>query len=146
MKYSEFEFFMNHVGLKINNFGSDKGFFVTNRHNDAVAWISKIEMHKISTNWTEFGHLTKEEQEFVIKKCYELACTPLDEREEEKQYRLKFENNLKEIYVLFDESKSEWDYYDNGKFIGNKNRKSIFTESELEHIDETGFVREEVTE
>jgi hypothetical protein len=144
MKYSEFEFFMNHVGLKINDFGSDKGFFVTNRHNDAIAWISKIEMHKISTNWTEFGRLTKDEQEFVIKKSYELACTPIEERQEEKRYRLKAnlpQLQMSNIYLCA---------YNDSFVLTNtltfSPAKTIFTESELEEIDETGFVREEVTE
>jgi hypothetical protein len=145
MKYSEFKGIVSDMNYDIRETGSDIQVR-TEQPSVPVALVSKTSRFMLSTFNAYFEELKEAEKEDLFYLVTELAKTPLEEREEEKRYRLKFENNLKEIYVLFDESKSEWDYYDNGKFIGNKNRKSIFTESELEHIDETGFVREEVTE
>jgi membrane peptidoglycan carboxypeptidase len=144
MKYSEFEKEMNSLGFKVEH--EEYGIVLRNARYGILLTLSKVEVFVIDSNFSAFTNEGSREKRTIIENAVKLASTPIEEREEEKQYRLKFENNLKEIYVLFNESTSDWTYYDNGKFVGNKNKKAIFTESELKDIDETGFVREEVTE
>ena len=143
MKYSEFRSIVKDMNYNLEE--TETGIKVRKKVlNRPIAYVGK-EKRFIFSVYTVFDELKEAEQEELFYLVTELAKTPLEKRKEEKQYRLKFENNLKEIYVLFNESTSDWTYYDNGKFVGNKNKKAIFTESELKDIDETGFVREEVT-
>ena len=144
MKYSEFEKEMNSLGFKVEH--KEFGVILRNARDEILLTLSKVEVFVIDSHFSAFTDEGSREKRTIIEKAVKLASTPIGEREDEKRYRLKFENNLKEIYVLFDKLNAEWDYYSKGELIIKKNKKSIFTESELEHIDETGFIREEVTE
>ena len=144
MKYAEFRRMIKDMNYKLEE--TETLIYVRKKlTNQPIAYVSKEKRFTFIV-YAAFGELNQSDQEELFYLVTELSKKPIEDREEEKQYRLKFENNLKEIYVLFDELKSDWDYYSNGKFIGQKSRKAIFTESELKKIDETGFVREEVTE
>lgn len=143
MKYSEFRRVVEDMNY---NLEEETALVVREKVTDRpIVYVGRESRFAFSL-YTRFHELKESEQEDLFNLVTELSKTPIGEREEEKRYRLKFENNLKEIYVLFDKIKADWEYYNNGKFIGDKNRKAIFTESELQDVDETGFTREEVVE
>ena len=87
--------------------------------------------------------------EGLYRRLTELAKTPLAEREEEKRYWLR---NIP--VPLLKESDDLWYYEPINKLFkpgvdrdrtDNEKYKSIFTESEIEQMDITGFVKVEVT-
>ena len=68
------------------------------------------------------------------------------EVEKEKRYRLRVESDLiNPDYAFLNYRNSDGSFFINSKY-NTKSTQTIFTESELENIDETGFEREEVEE
>ena len=137
MKYSEFNKKMSGRNLEVKETGEK--IAVYNKNGGAVVFISKYSMYSLDTRFNGFENLTEKEKNYVLYNANELAITPLEKREEEKRYRLKFVGHVDDGY--------EYLYILNGQramdIIG---LATTFTESELEHMNETGFVREEVTE
>ena len=90
--------------------------------------------------------------EGLYRRLSDFAKTPLEDREEEKRYYLRFihPNILGErepFYLHLHHSESAKDYYEIGTVkapFGNK-LQTIFTESEIAEMDITGFEKIEVT-
>jgi len=109
--------------------------------------LSKVEVFVIDSNFSAFTNEGSREKRTIIENAVKLASTPIEEREEEKRYRLKLTvnvlsggnlylvKNIKKNYLRLGHSNFSSKYY-----------QTYFTKSELKDIDETGFVREEVTE
>ena len=121
---------------------NDNGCFVEifdKEYNCPVAKISKLKPFSISTTNTSFLFLDDIERKVIGKIVFDIAWTPPEEREEKKLYRLKFVGHVDDGY--------EYLYILNGqRAMDIIDLATIFTESELKDIDETGFIREEVTE
>jgi len=143
MKYSEVKNKVEDRGYGYDDDGSVIEILDKESH-WPIASISKLKPFAVSTAFLAFLSLDDIEKKVIGNLAFELAATPLKEREEEKRYRLKAENlpqigtnrylcNYEDVWVLSDGDDTNYN-------------QAIFTESELEHIDETGFVREEVTE
>ena len=100
--------------------------------------------------WSGFIHLNEDQKLKLYDVAYQLAKTPLAEREEEKRYWLR-----KIPVPLLKESDDLWYYEPINKLFkpgvdrdrtDNEKYKSIFTESEIAQMDITGFEKVEVTE
>ena len=150
MKYSEFKaeveklgytFFENKYEVRILDNGACK-----------LIIIDKTDTHVIDPNNVSYITLSHKDKTELLDLACELAKTPLAEREEEKKYWLQ-----KIPVPLLDkegEKKWLWEYtgmippyifgVDTTK-IDSELYKTIFTESEIEQMDITGFVRVEVT-
>jgi len=140
MKYSEF---IKNMGLFNLNVEISYGWvYVRDNDRNTVCILSKDKAYLLDVNHTHFDNLDEFAKEVVFKNATILANTPPEEREEEKRYRLKANlpqaepNNFLCLYG------DDWILSD-GEDTGYS--QSVFTESELKYIDETGFVREEVT-
>ena len=143
MKYREFKTEVRKMGFYIGY--SQRYLFVIDRNGDKFAGISKELDMWLDTEYEEFPKLPQEQRAGLFDLLYEIAKTPLAEREEEKRYRL----------WLSAYGASDFDLYrTKGHGLGGTNLnvlKSvtdpllIFTESEIAELDITGFEKVEVT-
>ena len=145
MKYSEFKTEVEKLGLGLVFYTKEVG--VVNQFGDVVACISKSNDLRMDMDYTDFQTLSLEKQIAVFDLSYQIAITPIAEREEEKRYWLRIVANLgfmddqrflnlnieREEYFICSARQSEW-------------VKTIFTESEISQMDITGFEKVEVTE
>ena len=140
MKYSEFKNNVKLIGFETKE--SNRDIYVE-RIRETVISVSKEFRFGVDTGWTGFS----KEQENVLLELYanacELAKTPLAEREEEKRYKLRLNipllGNSVEYLSMNDENKV---YLGTCEWFGYRN---IFTASEIEQMDITGFEKIEVT-
>ena len=144
MKYSEFEREVEKLGITHNTSCAE---IVVKVHGRTVMGVSTNREYIVDSEWDEFQSLHKKTQGELFDLAYQLAKTPLAEREEEKRYRLRIVANLgfkddqrflnlnieREEYFICSARQSEW-------------VKTIFTESEIAGMDITGFQKVEVTE
>ena len=149
MKYSEFKTEVEKLGLGLVFYTREVE--VVNQFGDGVACISKSNDLCMDMDYTDFQTLSLEKQIAVFDLSYQIAKTPLTEREEEKRYWLQ-----KIPVPLLDkegEKKWLWKYtrtapsntfgVDTTK-IDSELYKTIFTESEIAEMDITGFKKIEV--
>ena len=146
MKYSEFKNNVKLIGFETKE--SNRDIYVE-RIRETVISVSKEFRFGVDTGWTGFS----KEQENVLLELYanacELAKTPLAEREEEKRYWLQrieppILGEQDPRYLFYTRVGG---YYDIGttKSEWRNVIKTIFTESEIEDMDITGFEKIEVT-
>jgi hypothetical protein len=141
MKYSEFRRLVKDMNYNLEE--TEEVICVRKKVLDRpIARVGK-DKRFIFSFYTAFEELKEAEQEDLFELLYRLAKTPLEEREEEKRYRLRFIGEVDDGCCYLNISR-------NGtKTFNTKSDdewfKTIFTESELKHIDEAGFIREEVT-
>ena len=146
MKYSEFKNNVKLIGFETKE--SNRDIYVE-RIRETVISVSKEFRFGVDTGWTGFS----KEQENVLLELYanacELAKTPLAEREEEKRYWLQrieppILGEQDPRYLFYTRVGG---YYDIGttKSEWRNVIKTIFTESEIEDMDITGFEKVEVT-
>jgi len=145
MKYSEFKEKMGNMGFQIKE--TEKQIVVFNTIGETAVLIPKYCTYSLDTRFTGYERLNEMDREYIFYNANALASTPIEEREEEKRYRLKLTvnvlsggnlylvKNIKKNYLRLGHSNFSSKYY-----------QTYFTKSELKDIDETGFVREEVTE
>ena len=146
MKYSEFEMEVEKLGFVVD----DSSTPIHVDKNEGGETLMSVGRHKrfwLDPGWSGFNNLTEDQQLKLYDLTYQLAKTPLAEREEEKRYRLRIVANLgfrddqrflnlnieREEYFICSARQSEW-------------VKTIFTESEISQMDTTGFEKVEVTE
>ena len=143
MKYSEFEREVEREGFNVDR---KSGTAYVDSTTDTVMSISTDDLFMFDCDWSAFVHLNRDVQEKLFDLAYQLAKTPLAEREEEKKYHLKLTSNvLSEEHYLNLIKRTTGDYYyldDTDEVFGSK---TIFTESEIAEMDITGFVKVEVT-
>ena len=142
MKYSEFEREVEREGFNVDR---KSGTVYVDSTTGTVMSISTDDLFMFDCDWSAFVHLNRDVQEPLFDLAYQLAKTPLAEREEEKRYRL----------WLSAYGASDFDLYrTKGHGLGGTNLnvlKSvtdpllIFTESEIAEMDITGFEKIEVT-
>ena len=150
MKYSEFEREVEKLGFTHNTRCVE---IVVKVHGRTVMGVSTNLEYIVDSEWDEFQSLHKKTQGELFDLAYQLAKTPLAEREEEKLYRLQ----KIPVPLLDKEGEKKWLWKYTGtassKVFGadtikvdSKLYQTIFTESEIEDMDITGFEKEEVTE
>ena len=147
MKYSEFEREVEKLGFTHNTRCVE---IVVKVHGRTVMGVSTNREYIVDSEWDEFQSLHKKTQGELFDLAYQLAKTPLAEREEEKRYWLR-----KIPVPLLKESDDLWYYEPINKLFkpgvdrdrtDNEKYKSIFTESEIAEMDIAGFEKVEVTE
>ena len=146
MKYSEFKAEVEKLGLHLGVFESYVDVF--NKHGDTVSRVAKDVAMGIDTEYEEFLKLPQEHRAGLFDLLYEIAKTPLAEREEEKRYRLR------KIPIPLLREASDRFYRkpllpNYGPCTSNDITDSfqyqiIFTESEIAEMDITGFKKVEV--
>ena len=147
MRYSEFETEVEKMGFYIGY--SPLYLFVVDRYTERLASISKEFDMWLDTEYQEFPKLPQEQRAALFDLLYVISKTPLAEREEEKKYYLRLVTPpiLKKQVTEYLRKSEYLEYYTTGlsKDTGDEKIKTIFTESEINHMDITGFEKEEVT-
>ena len=148
MKYSEFKAEVEKLGWCIS--GNKYEVYVLNHGGGKLMVIDKTDTHMLDPDHIQYVSLTHEDKSVLLDLSVKLAKTPLAEREEEKKYYLLYDVppllravQAKPKYLY----KRRYDGYIDTSFsqTDNSTFKAIFTESEIEQMDITGFVRVEVT-
>ena len=150
MKYSEFEREVEKLGFTHNTRCAE---IVVKVHGRTVMGVSTNREYIVDSEWDEFQSLHKKTQGELFDLAYQLAKTPLAEREEEKKYWLQ-----KITVPLLDkegEKKWLWKYTGTARSnvfgadiikVDSKLYQTIFTESEIAEMDIAGFEKVEVEE
>ena len=146
MKYSEFKREVEKMGFVVEDDGTPI-YVDKSKDGETLVSIGKHKQFWLDPGWSGFNNLTDDQKLKLYDLAYQLAKTPLADREEEKRYRLKLVNTLisdqDETYLNLQEGRDK-PYW----FIGSKTEifgaKTIFTESEIAEMDITGFVKEKV--
>ena len=149
MKYSEFEREVEKLGFTHSTRCVE---IVVKVHGRTVMVVSTNREYIVDSEWDEFQSLHKKTQGELFDLAYQLAKTPLAEREEEKRYWLQ-----KIPVPLLDkegEKKWLWKYTGTARsnvfgadiiIVDSKLYQTIFTESEIAEMDTAGFEKVEVT-
>ena len=148
MKYSEFERTVKSMGLFIND--REDEIYVEDDSQFPVLTVSKLDEMVIDTEYPSFIELPYGKKDTLLILVVTLAKTPLAEREEEKRYYLRYDVppllravHAKPRYLY----RRIYDGYIDTSFsqTNDSTFKAIFTESEIEQMDITGFIKVEVT-
>ena len=150
MKYSEFEREVEREGFNVDG---KSGTVYVDSTTGTVMSISTDDLFMFDCDWSAFVHLNRDVQEKLFDLAYQLAKTPLAEREEEKRYWLQ----KIPVPLLDKEGEKKWLWKYTGtalsKVFGadtikvdNKLYQTIFTESEIAEMDIAGFEKVEVEE
>ena len=138
MKYSEFEREVEKLGFTHNTRCVE---IVVKVHGRTVMGVSTNREYIVDSEWDEFQSLHKKIQGELFDLAYQLAKTPIVEREEEKKYHLKLE-----LPIPLDDSSMHWlnqkvgaSKYHFGSQENTRDYKTIFTESEVAQMDLTGL-------
>ena len=138
MKYSEFEREVEREGFNVDR---KSGTAYVDSTTDTVMSISTDDLFMFDCDWSAFVHLNRDVQEPLFDLAYQLAKTPLVEREEEKKYRVKFPAITRlgrNIYLskekgCVDPLGIDWS---GETFIHDRPSLYTFTEQEIKDIDE----------
>ena len=144
MKYSEFNHDWSDMELQYL-----EGEIFVYRDGVMIGKVSKEYRYMMSTHYAGFEELPLPVAVKLFADMAMLAQTPLAEREEEKKYYLRLVTPpiLKKQVTEYLRKSEYLEYYTTGlsKDTGDEKIKTIFTESEINHMDITGFEKEEVT-
>ena len=150
MKYSEFEREVEREGFNVDR---RSGTVYVDSTTDTVMSISTDDLFMFDCDWSAFVHLNRDVQELLFDLAYQLAKTPLTEREEEKKYRVKFPSITRwgnAVYLQKDTSDKDpigVDWSPEDFVFDEKPTDYIFTEQEIKSIDERYLAfKVEVTE
>ena len=138
MKYSEFEREVEREGFNVDR---KSGTVYVDSTTDTVMLISTDDLFMFGCDWSAFVHLNRDVQEKLFDLTYQLAKTPLAEREEEKLYNVIFPTIQRDGNFIYMAK-----YNSNGDPLGIDWSDSIymkrnptnfaFTEQEIKDIDE----------
>ena len=138
MKYSEFE-------REVEKFGFTHSIrcveIVVKVHGRTVMGVSTNREYIVDSEWDEFLSLHKKTQGELFDLAYQLAKTPLAEREEEKLYNVIFPTIQRDgnfIYMAKNNSNGDplgVDWSDS-IYMKRNPTKFAFTEQEIKDIDE----------
>lgn len=93
MKYTEFEAKVKEVNSTWWVDNVDGFIIVTNSDGNSIVCVSKSIKHGLDTNYHERSSIKESDADKLAQLAYELAATPLEEREEPKKkyyYRLPY--------------------------------------------------------
>ena len=143
MKYSEFEREVEREGFNVDR---ESGTVYVDSTTGTVMSISTDDLFMFDCDWSAFVHLNRDVQEKLFDLAYQLAKTPLAEREEDKLYRVKFPN-IKQSGLPIILTKVNWDgsgYTTTDcpceSYIEKHLEQYTFTEKEIKDIDERYFL------
>ena len=143
MKYSEFKTEVEKMGFVVEDEGVPI-YVDKSKDGETLVSIGKHKRFWLDPGWSGFNNLTEDQQLKLYDLAYQLAKTPLAEREEEKRYyiilNLPLVNN---VQLYLNKIKNQNEYYLGSK-IENRGYQTIFTESEIAEMDITGFKKVEV--
>ena len=150
MKYSEFEREVEREGFNVDR---KSGTAYVDSTTDTVMSISTDDLFMFDCDWSAFVHLNRDVQEQLFDLAYQLAKTPLAEREEEKKYRVKFPN-IKRSGLPIILTKVNWDGsgyttmdWPCESYVEKHPEQFTFTDQEIKDIDERYLAfKVEVTE
>ena len=149
MKYSEFKREVEKLGCEVCNTSGD---IVVKRNTYTILTVNKNKEFEFDNDWNKWSGIG-EIKSPLFDLAYQLAKTPLAEREEEKRYWLQ-----KIPVPLLDkegEKKWLWKYTGTARSnvfgadiikVDSKLYQTIFTESEIAEMDTAGFEKVEVNE
>ena len=143
MKDSEFKREVEKMGCEVDDRGCD--LFVK-RNTHTILTVNKNKEFEFDNEWNKWA-VIGEIKSPLFDIAYQLAKTPLVEREEEKRYYLRLATK---IDVYEDRRYLNMDI-PNEKYTLSENKddayyKAIFTESEIAEMDIAGFEKVEVEE
>ena len=119
MKYSEFKREVEKMGFVVEDDGTPI-YVDKSKDGETLVSIGKHKQFWLDPGWSGFNNLTDDQKLKLYDLAYQLAKTPLADREEEKRYRLKLVNTLisdqDETYLNLQEGRDK-PYW----FIGSKN-------------------------
>ena len=138
MKYSEFEREVEKLGFTHSKRCEQVAVKVDGQ---TVMGISTGRKYIVDNEWNKYQQLNETTQGKLFDLAYQLAKTPLAEREEEKLYQVKFPNVTRSGNSIYLEKKQsskdnvgvDWSHED---FIFEKPHSYTFTEQEIKDIDE----------
>ena len=138
MKYSEFEREVEKLGFTHSTRCVE---IVVKVHGRTVMGVSTNREYIVDSEWDDFQSLHKKTQGELFDLAYQLAKTPLAEREEEKLYNVIFPTIQRDgnfIYMAKDNSNGDPLGIDWSDYIYMKRNptKFAFTEQEIKDIDE----------
>ena len=139
MKYSEFEREVEREGFNVDR---KSGTAYVDSTTGTVMSISTDDLFMFDCDWPAFVHLNRDVQGKLFDLAYQLAKTPLAEREEEKRYRVKFPAITRwgnAVYLQKDTSDKDpigVDWSPEDFIFDEKQTDYIFTEQEIKDIDE----------
>ena len=146
MKYSEFKAEVEKMGCEVYDRGYDLS---VKRNTHIILTVNKNREFEFDNAWNKWSGVG-EIKSPLFDIAYQLAKTPLAEREEEKRYWLRFTTPtlLKDLipngYLNIHRESNELSLSSDKK--DTEYFKTIFTESEIAKMDITGFEKVEVTE
>ena len=137
MKYSEFKREVEKLGCEVCNTSGD---IVVKRNTYTILTVNKNKEFEFDNEWNKWSRIG-EIKSPLFDLAYQLAKTPLAEREEEKKYHLKLE-----LPIPLEDSPMRWlnqkvgaSKYHFGSQENIRDYKTIFTESEVAQMDLTGL-------
>ena len=149
MKYSEFKREVEKLGCEVCNTSGD---IVVKRNTYTILTVNKNKEFEFDNEWNKWSGIG-EIKSPLFDLAYQLAKTPLVEREEEKRYRVKFPSITRwgnAVYLQKDTSDKDpigVDWSPEDFIFDEKPTDYIFTEQEIKDIDERYLAfKVEVTE
>ena len=141
MKYSEFKREVEKMGFVVEDDGTPI-YVDKSKDGETLVSIGKNKQFWLDPGWSGFNNLTEDQKLKLYDLAYQLAKTPLAEREEEKLYRVKFPN-IKQSGLPIILTKVNWDgsgYTTTDcpceSYIEKHLEQYTFTEKEIKDIDE----------
>ena len=138
MKYSEFKREVEKLGCEVCNTSGD---IVVKRNTYTILTVNKNREFEFDNEWNKWSGIG-EIKSPLFDLAYQLAKTPLVEREEEKLYRVKFPSITRwgnAVYLQKDTSDKDpigVDWSPEDFIFDEKPTDYIFTEQEIKDIDE----------
>ena len=139
MKYSEFKREVEKLGFTYSKRCEQAAVKVDGQ---TVMNISTGRKYIVDSEWNKYQQLNETTQGQLFDLAYQLAKTPLAEREEEKRYRVKFPSITRwgnAVYLQKDTGDKDpigVDWSPEDFIFDEKPTDYIFTEQEIKDIDE----------
>ena len=138
MKYSEFKREAEKLGCEVYDTSGD---IVVKRNTCTILTVNKNKEFEFDNEWNKWSGIG-EIKSPLFGLAYQLAKTPLVEREEEKRYRVKFPSITRwgnAVYLQKDTGDKDpigVDWSPEDFIFDEKPTDYIFTEQEIKDIDE----------
>ena len=140
MKYSEFKREVEKLGFVVEDDGTPI-YVDKSKDGETLVSIGKHKRFWLDPGWDGFNNLTEDQKLKLYDLAYQLAKTPLAERENEKKYNVILPNILRDrkpilLCKSFDDHEScgiDWSSKD---WLDDNTGRHIFTEQEIKDIDE----------
>ena len=146
MKYSEFKAEVEKMGYWVD-IDHMPIYVDKSERGETIIAIGKHKRFSVDPSWSGFHTIPEENQIAIYNLAHALTVTPLAEREEEKRYYLRNVSPLLRGsgrgYLA--KNKDTLEYYALSLKCSEEFYQTIFTESEINQMDITGFERVEVT-